>query len=242
MKIIIPSHKRSKKITTHKHLNNCIVCVPDSQVAEYKAIGTFDVIGHPDNIIGISPKRRWIYAKFNDLFMVDDDLAFVYSQITNKNITTPIDSIINETHYITKNLGLKMYGYSRNVNPSTYSGLQLFKANGFINGGAMGLLPAENLQFPIDNVYMEDYYISLLNAYYYRACIIDLRYTFAFLESTKRVGGCSDYANRNETEKKSYFFMKKHFGDSVRLKYDGNPKVRMRKNPYEITIRTSFNK
>lgn len=66
--IVIPSHKRADRITTHKLLpnnGNVYVCIPESQEKDYREKHPdMNILTHPDSIIGISPKRQWIYDKF----------------------------------------------------------------------------------------------------------------------------------------------------------------------------------
>lgn len=75
VKIIIPSKGRAKLITTHNYIINAIVCVAESELAEYKEHNPeVEYVTHPDSVIGIANKRQWIYDKFHNVFMMDDDL------------------------------------------------------------------------------------------------------------------------------------------------------------------------
>ncbi|WP_151088777.1 GREB1-related protein [Hymenobacter baengnokdamensis] len=72
----IPSHKRAGRIATLGLLPSAIVCIAESQAAEYRAAHPgAQLVTHPDSVVGLQAKRNWMYQHFGNLLMVDDDLT-----------------------------------------------------------------------------------------------------------------------------------------------------------------------
>lgn len=81
-KIVIPSHKRHDKVVSKKLVNNPIICVAKSQLELYKEYNPeCEIVTHPNNIVGLIPKRNWMLEKFGELFMVDDDV-FAFNKVS----------------------------------------------------------------------------------------------------------------------------------------------------------------
>lgn len=52
-----------------------IICVAESQKEEYQRCNpNCEIVTHPDDVIGLIPKRNWMAKYFGDLFMLDDDV------------------------------------------------------------------------------------------------------------------------------------------------------------------------
>lgn len=74
-KIVIPSHKRHDRVFAKKLVNDPIVCVAESQADLYREFNPdCEIVTHPDDIIGLIPKRNWMAKYFGELFMLDDDV------------------------------------------------------------------------------------------------------------------------------------------------------------------------
>lgn len=74
-KIVIPSHKRHDRVFAKKLVNDPIVCVAESQADLYREFNPdCEIVTHPDDIIGLIPKRNWMARYFGELFMLDDDV------------------------------------------------------------------------------------------------------------------------------------------------------------------------
>jgi len=237
--IVIVSHKRPKNVTTTKHITGCKICIPKSQEAEYMEYNPdIELITHPDEIIGLSPKRQWIYEKFKDVFMIDDDCTgvnrvYVDGKDKNYKIAPDIAEMwVNDIYHIAKESGIKLFGFNRSPNPMVYTGNKGFELTGAIEGGAFGCIWDERLYFPKDPYNIgEDTFISGLNAYYNRYLLIDLRISFAFEDTGVQPGGCADYRTR-ERRKQTYILMRKMFGDSVKHQWITPAKHKIEKWSY----------
>lgn len=247
IKIIIVSHKRADTIVTHKAVNNVIVCVPESQLEEYKRYNPqLEYVTHPDEVIGSSPKRQWIFEKFGDCFMIDDDVMYMHRvYLPNKNereyVMTPEEatSIIYATYDNAKQAGVKLFGFNRSNHPKAYSGAEPIVLTGFITGGAYGLIAEGSKIFFPDywDFVGDDYFLNGINAYHHRYCWIDARFAFAFKETERGRGGVADY--RTEAKRKeTYFYLKQKFGSAIKPKKPSSIKKTV--NKWEKTLSIPF--
>ena len=74
-KIVIPSHKRHDRVFAKKLVNDPIICVAESQADLYQQFNPeCEIVTHPDDVMGLIPKRNWMAKHFGELFMLDDDV------------------------------------------------------------------------------------------------------------------------------------------------------------------------
>jgi hypothetical protein len=242
---VIVSHKRHDTIITHKIIPNCVVCIPESQLEDYKLHNPdLNYVTHPDEVKGSSPKRQWIYEKFGDCFMIDDDImsmTTVYQgggQKTRVLKPEEIEGLIEDLYHMAKETGVFLFGFNRSANPVSYTGGQPIKTRGFITGGAYGLIKGSKIFFPDYWDFVgDDYFLNAINAYYHRKCLIDDRFAFAFAETEHRQGGVADYRTE-EKRKETYLYLKKHFGDSIIPKKPSPVKPNIMK--WEKTLKIKF--
>ncbi len=221
IKLIIPSAGRSENITTTKYILNCTLCVPESELEQYKKANDCNIITHPDTIVGLGNKRNWILEKYKSVVMLDDDLKGM-KRLYTKDLSSILTSseayqIIQETYFAAKDSGAKLFGFNHVVNPLMYKSLEPIKLTGYINGCCIGIIENNKLKFHEDIIGVNDFYISLLNAYYFRYIYKDSRFCMAQDSIRKNVGGLAKFRNE-DTEKKDYILLKKYFGEAIRLK------------------------
>jgi hypothetical protein len=221
IKLIIPSAGRSDCVSTTKYILNCILCVPESELDEYKKSNDCKIVTHPDTIKGLGRKRNWILENFKSVVMLDDDLKGMrrlYIKGSN-DIVMPSDAyqIIQETYFAARDSGAKLFGFNHVVNPLMYKSLQPIKLTGYINGCCIGIIENDKLKFHEDIIGVNDFYISLLNAYYFRYIYKDSRFCLIQDSIRKNTGGLAKFRNE-DTEKKDYLLLKKYFGEAIKLK------------------------
>ncbi|MCS3023483.1 hypothetical protein NXW75_04890 [Bacteroides xylanisolvens] len=74
-KIVIPSHKRHDRVFAKKLVNDPIICVAESQADLYQQFNPeCEIVTHPDDVMGLIPKRNRMAKHFGELFMLDDDV------------------------------------------------------------------------------------------------------------------------------------------------------------------------
>jgi len=217
-KIICPSRKRAGKITTE--IDGMILCVAKSEHAEYKKhYPKTEIITH-DEINQLSLIRQFIYEKYNDVFMVDDDILQVRrlydaEKLTSKQVAEVIQSTFNNA----KSIGAHLFGFNNDPLPVHYNQHKPFMMNGYINGCAIGLTKSDKLHFTKKTMASESHWINLLNAYHYRFCFIDKRYCFEQLkDSTFSLAGGQVGRRTLETEKQDTLYLRKMFGESIAIK------------------------
>ena len=220
LKVLIASHKRAEKITTHKRVANSIICIPESQLGEYRErCPETEIVCHPDSVIGLSWKRQWMFDYFGDAFHLDDDLLYmkrIYSEVGEKDKLTPeeIYEVIQCTAWMAKQAGVYLWGFNTSGKPFTYSALQPIQMSGYVNTCAFGLMKGSKLFFRPEQRFQEDYWISGLNAYYNRKILRDNRFYFHFGETWTGTGGLAEFRNM-ETLENTLHELQGFFGEEV---------------------------
>tara|TARA_Y100000588_G_C14171926_1_gene889569 strand:+ start:634 stop:1374 length:741 start_codon:yes stop_codon:yes gene_type:complete len=221
IKIIVPSTGRPCDVLTNIH--NQILCIPESEKKEYKKHNECEIITHKDNIIGLGNKRQWIYEKFGDVFMLDDDIVSVERKY--RNINQLIDDklsykIIQENYNLVKNMkDVFLFGFSDMPSTVFYKSHAPFHSNSIIKCCAFGILKHPKLYFTNKMTGAHSYWITLLNKYYNRKHLIDERYHFRQKRKStyKEKGGQAKHRTL-ESEKRDSLFLRMMFGESVVLK------------------------
>jgi hypothetical protein len=222
IKIVIPSHKRWDRVRTARIVPGAIICVPQSQEAEYRRHNPgSEILPHPDDIIGLAPKRNWICQKLGDVMMLDDDLTrfsrlYLEANSLQCSRVSPEETvrIINHTAYTAKQLGAFVFGFSSVADARNFKPQKPFRLSGYCNGSSFGLLKGSKVFFHKDAIAVEDYFASLINAYYHRYAFFDLRFGFVQQKTFKNLGGQAEFRSK-KSEEQDYKFLRQMFGDVV---------------------------
>ena len=183
--IVIPSMGRHDLLNTQKCFlpDRLEICVPDSEVETYKkAHPDLRIVSHPDTVKGISAKRQWIYEVWVDVVMIDDDigkvacLEYAVGEKARFLDPTAATSLCDRLAGEARQFGVYLFGVSASAVPHYYQSRLPFRTWGWVNGGFTGLLKGSQLAFNVEIASSEDYWISALNAYHHRKCLIDTRY------------------------------------------------------------------
>jgi hypothetical protein len=148
IKIVIPTYKRAGNITTLKAVSQAILCVTASEKSLYKDHHPdTEIVEHPDSIIGLPLKRQWIYEKFGDVLMVDDDITYVRrlypaSGTKRAGILNPEEAwaIVQWAGNTAKLCGCYLFGFNKTPNPLIFNPFTPISLSGVVQGGAIGLL------------------------------------------------------------------------------------------------------
>lgn len=239
--IVIPSAGRADAVLTK--IDGAILYVPESQADAYHAANQGARIEtHADNAHrGLAGKRQDIYRRWGDVFMADDDIAYVsriYMPGNKKNHLTPteVHELIQMTAHNARSAGVYLYGFAHSANPRHYHAQKPINLTGYINGCAMGLLPSEKLYFTDRTTAAESHWINLLNAVMHRKCWVDLRFCFAQSKGSTffRTGGQTEKRTL-ETERMDTIFLRRMFGQAVQVKQHRNATPKL--HQYQRTIR-----
>ena len=238
IKVICPSSLRAKSVLTN--IENMILFVDQEELAEYKDYNNFEIQTH-SGLNNLSEIRQEIYKRFSNVFMVDDDIKCVQRlyQVKDQDLTSEaIYNIIQETYERAKEIKAFLFGFNNDPNPTHYNQHKPFVLNSYINGCSFGLRENENLYFDKRTVACESHWINLLNAYHNRFCFIDKRFHFRQKkDSTFLLPGGQTSKRTMKTEESDTLFLKKKFGDSVKLKKARNKTIQLHEFQRELNIR-----
>lgn len=239
IEIICPSSGRSKNIETN--IEGMILLVDSKEFDEYKEHHPDTEIQTHSGLKNLSQIRQVIYEKFGNVFMVDDDIVSVEKLYQTKDsILNPTVSkrIIQKAYEGAKSIGACLFGFNNDPNPTHYNQHKPFQLNGYINGCAMGLIKNKYLYFDNRTIACESHWINLLNAYHNRFCFIDKRFHFRQKAgSTFTVLGGQSAKRTLESEEQDTIFLKKKFGDSIKIKKARNKTNRLHQFQRELNIR-----
>ena len=238
IKIVCPSSGRAKKVLTK--IEGMILFVAENEKEEYEKYNDIEIQTH-DNLKNLSIIRQEIYDRFKDVFMVDDDIQCVQRLYTTKNQDlnpAEVAKIINQTYQHAKDIKAFLFGFNNDPNPTHYNQHKPFVLNSYINGCAFGLIENKNLYFDKRTVACESHWINLLNAYHNRFCFVDKRFHFRQKQNSTFLAPGGQAKRRTlQTEKEDTLFLKKKFGDSVKIKLARNKTKRLHEYQRELNIR-----
>lgn len=246
LKIVIPSHKRHDKVYAKKLVKDPIICVAESQADIYRRYNPdCEIVTHPDDVIGLIPKRNWMAKHFKDLFMLDDDVHVLKSLIIEKGesgvIRDPnkVTQIIENLYELSIMLNVHLFGFTSRISPVMYDETGYLSLSKMITGCAYGVRYNKNTWWSEDIKLKEDFWISCYMKYKERKILTDLRYNFSQKGTFVNAGGLAAIRNQAE-ERKSILYIKKHFGDSINLKGATNNGKDKTKQLVEYNITCKF--
>ena len=199
-KIVIPSHKRHDRVFAKKLVNDPIICVAESQADLYQQFNPeCEIVTHPDDVMGLIPKRNWMAKHFGELFMLDDDVHAckpIYvekgepSRIKDKD---KITNIIQSLFEMASMMDVHLFGFTARISPVMYDESAFLSLSKMITGCSYGVIYNKNTWWN-EEIRLKEQKNTFVNA-----------------------GGLASIRNQEE-ERKSILFIKKNFGDSILLK------------------------
>lgn len=246
LKIVIPSHKRWDRVLAKKLVNNPIICVAESQKEIYGRYNPgYEIVTHPDSVVGLIPKRNWMARYFGDLMMLDDDVYTVKKLFSEKGEhgverdPDKITHIIEELYELACALDVHLFGFTSAISPVMYNEWGYYSLSKMITGCSYGVRYNKNVWWNEEIRLKEDFWISCYMKYKERRVLTDLRYNFAQKGTFVNAGGLAAFRNQEE-ERRSILFIKKHFGESIRLKGATNNGKDKTKQLVEYNINCNF--
>lgn len=238
-KIVIPSRKRAGKVLTK--VSGAILFIDEAEKSEYKKHYPKAEIQTHAGLKSLSLIRREIYNRFENVFMLDDDISEILQlyQTSNKSLNPDQASkIIQKCYEQAKDVDAYLFGFNNDPVPMHYNQHKPFMFQGYINGCAMGLRKSPHLYFSSKTIACESHWINCLNAYYHRYNFIDKRFCFQQKphETFKMIGGQTGKRTL-ETEKQDTLFLKEMFGDSIQIKKAKNKTKQLHEYQRELNIK-----
>jgi hypothetical protein len=237
--VIIPSADRADAVLTR--IDRAILYVPKEQVAAYRRHNPgVKIVGHGPHA-NLAAKRQDIYETWGDVFMVDDDIAFVsrlYLPGNNREEhLTPgeINDLIQATADNARAAGCHLFGFSHRPNAKHYYPHRPIDLTAYINASAFGLLRSDRLYFTERTTAAESHWINLLNAVVHRKCWCDTRFCFAQAPGSTffRPGGQTAHRTL-ASELADTLFLRRMFGQAVQIKKSRGDAAAL--HPYQRTI------
>ena len=227
--IVVPSMGRSHRVHAKKVFTpgRVIVCVPDAEVDAYiEANDDVEVVGHPNDVVGIAQKRQWIYAKWGDVVMIDDDTTGIlhmehgFGEQPHPIPPKEADALVKRLAREAAEFGAYLFGLGSSANPQAYMAIRPYRLTGWVNGGFTGLLAGSKLSYHPAIMCSEDYWVSAMNAYHHRRCLIDTRYALRDADGAgtmKTTGGMATIRS-SESLKRDVEILREYFGDAMKEK------------------------
>lgn len=244
--IVIPSHKRHDRVFAKRLVLNPIICVAESQVDLYRQYNPdCEIVAHPDDVVGLIPKRNWMARHFGELFMIDDDVHAVKNLVVEKGepgvIRDPekVTEIINSLYELACMLDVHLFGFTSRISPVMYDESGFYSLSKMITGCSYGVRYNKNVWWNEEIKLKEDFWISCYMKYKERRILTDLRYNFSQKSTFVNAGGLAAFRNQEE-ERRSILFIKKNFGDSIQLKGATNNGKDKTKQMVEYNISCKF--
>jgi len=243
--IAVPSAGRPGRVLVGRMLppDQFVVVVPENEVALYEAAQPeLEVVPHPPEVGRLPRKRQWILDRYaadrgHAVLMVDDDIEEMihmeHGPGDRKCVIQPDESmaIIHRLAWETAQAGIHLFGFETSGSILNYNDLAPFKLTGYVVGSAMGVVGGGRLSFNPETLAGDDYWLSLLNAYEHRWCLIDNRYCPNLRASSKsktfaQTGGMGSHRTA-ESEENDYQVLRRYFGGDVvqRKKATGRAKL-----------------
>jgi hypothetical protein len=146
--------------------------------------------------------------------------------------------IIERTAEMCHELGGYLFGFNTHANPITFAPQTPFRLTNYVAGWASGLLEGHGLWWHPE-VLQDDYWISLLNAYFHRTVFVDTRYHI-MPRPVFRVPGGQGHHRTLERERHGMEVMRRTFGNVVRAKKTGASHVAKLSHDSQPTIVLPF--
>lgn len=238
--IVIPTKGRWDSIITN--IESQILIVDENEYELYKEFNPNAEICVCPNFNSLAKKRNWILDKFEDVFMLDDDIICVMNltDSIDEKVLTPENAkkIIQWIYEKAIDLDIFLFGFNNSPEPIHFNAMKPLMFKGFINGSAIGLRKNDKLRFTEKTVAVEDYYINLLNAYLFRKNLIDKRFCFKQKDKSTFIQKGGQSKNRTlETEKRDSLFLRLMFGESIVIKKQRNLKEKSTQYQRQLNIR-----
>ena len=241
--IIIPSKGRPETVTTMFSLfPRARYSISKNEVDSYGITDKNRLLVHPDSLVGLVPKRKWILDTVKEKIVIqcDDDITDVFclTGFRPRKITDPdaIFRIFHNSAIICDCLGLKMFGYTTHPKPMFSPDNHPFAFCSMI-AGVFGIINDCDLKYDLNLTTREDVDMTLQSLLKYRVNWQDNRFCF-FGKDWNNLGGLQSVRTK-ESEERDIKYMKRKWGHHVQWSSSGN-KFKSKRNHVSIKVnRTS---
>jgi hypothetical protein len=170
MLIAIPSKGRAGGVKSQKVIPASVVYVPALEVEAYRAAGTMNVVGVPNEVRGITKTRNWILKNTNDphVVMIDDDVKLQgyvklherksqHKKMNEAEWVSEFEKLFDLTH----DLNYRIWGVATQSAPRSVYPYRPFLWKSYITASCMGIINDGRTYFDEEFPVKEDYELNL---------------------------------------------------------------------------------
>lgn len=202
MLIAIPSKGRAGKVKSQKVLPCAVIYVPESEVDDYEAMGTQNVVGVPDSVRGITATRNWILDNTDQgwVVFVDDDVKSQgWKDLGDENAKA---RKMNEEEWLqsftrlfemTEDLGFRIWGTSTDGAIRSVYPWKPFIWHTYVTASMMGILNDERRTRFDESFRVKEDYELCLRCIKEDGGIVGARYLYWQNSHWTDEGGCKGY-------------------------------------------------
>lgn len=242
IKVVCPSKGRASTISTTRFVDDLILVVPEKEVDEYKEYNpSNEVIAEPKHVRNIVSSRQFILDKFDDVFMLDDDVLNIRRNYAEEGdpylVDNPVEvkALIQRAADITSDVGAYMFGFGNIRTPLHYIDHTPFKFTGYLNASYTGYLKGHGLSYDTSYIEGEDHYMSCLNVYKNRYMYIESRYSFVTQGNFEAEGGCQ-LDRTKDSMLETTLKLRQQFGNVIHIKKPTGGKGKLREGERSVTF------
>lgn len=200
MLIAMPSKGRAGKTKSDRYITDAVAFVPESEAKSYERSGVSQVVGVPQEIMGITKTRNWILDNADDewVVFVDDDLktAGWIELLEFKSKSRHLSGYEMVAEWvklfdITEELNLRIWGIANDGATRSVYPWSPFIFHTYVTGSCMGILN-RGTRFDEDFEIKEDYELCL-RCITEDGGIVGARYLYWINSHWADEGGCKEY-------------------------------------------------
>lgn len=202
MQFAVPSKGRAGKVKTALVLPGCVIYCPANEVEYYKRSNPQqEVVGVPDNVIGITRTRNWILDNCGNsrVIMVDDDVKnqgwvrLLHTKSKHKKMTEgEWVCVSGQLFECAEDLGWKIWGVATQSAPRSVYPFKPFLSRSYVTASFMGIVNDGSMRFDESFPVKEDYEIGLRHIKQFGG-VLCARHCYWENSHWGDDGGCKDY-------------------------------------------------
>jgi len=236
-KLLSPSWKREKIVSSHKYFPNLKYVVCESQAESYLN-HNLPILVCPDSAQGnVSRVRNWIldYAGKDDVCIVDDDIKYLGYWEGNTHHKMPseyTEEFIESGFALAKEFGVRLWGVNLVADKGSFREYTPFSMKSVILGPFGGFTNCD-VRYDEGLPLKEDYDLSLQLINKHRK-VLRINHVHYVCDQHTNKGGCAEYRTI-EAEKDQFVALEKKWGNKIVHRDGGESKTgRVRQAAYDI--------
>lgn len=222
--VAIPTYKRAGHVHSLKLFPKATLFCNYGELEEYKKhYPKNEIVECGKEVIGLTPKLNAILDycekhKIKRLLKVDDDFTKFVSFVggTHKQIDDleHLNEVIERLFVMIEDANTRLFTFAPTADVRRYEGSMPFRLFSSVKIGIYGMRVGDGYRFDERFILKQDIDCALDTVMKYKYFIVENRYSFAFKETMKSVGGCAEYRN-NDREQQMIKLLRSKWGSDV---------------------------